>query len=82
MLVSLLRIGNSQGVIIPKPLLAQAGLSHDVEMLLENESIVLRKPARSVRNGWAKASAALAARGDDVLVWPEVGNEDDVAIEW
>lgn len=42
------RSGNSQGVIIPKPLLAQlgVGVGDAVDMQLENNSLVIRKPAR------------------------------------
>lgn len=65
------KMGNSQGVIIPKPLLAQAGLENEAEMVVENGAIVLRRPQRKAREGWAEASQAVAAAGDDALVWPE-----------
>jgi antitoxin MazE len=79
---ALQRIGNSQGVIIPKPLLAQVGLVRDVEIDVENDAIVIRKPKGHVREGWAEASRALAAAGDDALVWPEFGNDDDEKLRW
>ncbi|MBV8280119.1 MAG: AbrB/MazE/SpoVT family DNA-binding domain-containing protein, partial [Verrucomicrobia bacterium] len=45
MKVALHRIGNSQGVILPKALLAQVGFTeNEVEMTIEREAIVLRKP--------------------------------------
>lgn len=42
------RTGNSQGVIIPKPLLAQLGVEvgDTVEMKLENNALIIRKPLR------------------------------------
>jgi antitoxin MazE len=76
------KLGNSQGVIIPKPLLAQAGLEHEAEMVVENGAIVLRRPERRAREGWAQASQAIAAAGDDALVWPEFPNEGDTELEW
>jgi antitoxin MazE len=76
------RLGNSQGVIIPKPLLAQAGLEHEVEMVVEDGAIVLRRPERRARAGWAESSQAIAAGGDDAPVWPEIANEDDAKLEW
>ena len=76
------KMGNSQGVIIPKPLLAQAGLENEAEMVVENGAIVLRRPRRKAREGWAEASRAVAASGDDALVWPEVANEGDAKLEW
>jgi antitoxin MazE len=82
MRTSLQRIGNSQGVIIPKPLLAQIGLSGEVEMSVERDAIVLRKPRPAVRAGWADDSKALAAAGDDGLVWPEFANAEDADLTW
>lgn len=76
------KLGNSQGVIIPKPLLIQAGFEGEVELSLENQAIVLRKPKQGVREGWAEASRKIAATGDDALVWPEVANADDKNLKW
>jgi antitoxin MazE len=75
-------MGNSQGVIIPKPVLIQLGLDSEAEMSIERDAIVLRRPRKSVREGWAKASKAIAASGDDGLVWPEFGNAEDSEMAW
>jgi antitoxin MazE len=83
MKVALHRIGNSQGVILPKALLAQVGFTeNEVEMTIEREAIVLRKPRKSVRAGWADAAKQLAQSGDDALVWPEFANEADNSLKW
>lgn len=79
---TLRRLGNSQGVIIPKPLLAQVGLTGDATMTVENGAIVLRPFNRSPREGWAEASRAIAGAGDDAPVWPDFGNEADEALVW
>lgn len=42
--VTIRRIGNSQGIVIPKPLLAQVGLEGEAEMTVEDGALVLRKP--------------------------------------
>jgi len=76
------RIGNSQGVLIPKPLLAQVGVEGEVEMSVERDAIVLRKPRLHVREGWAAASAAIARAGDDAIVWPEFANAGDDELVW
>ena len=83
--VTLRQIGNSQGIVIPKPLLAQIGLIDEaaVEISVENGTLVLRKPRRAVREGWAEAARAIAERGEDTLVMGEFGNEgDDTEIVW
>ncbi len=82
MKVAIRRLGNSQGVIIPKPVLAQVGLVAEAEMRVEKGAIVLERPAAAPRAGWAEASERLAAEGDDALVWPELANEADKDIKW
>jgi antitoxin MazE len=82
MKVAIRRLGNSQGVIIPKPILAQVGLVGEAEMRVENGAIVLERPAAAPRAGWAEASERLAAQGDDALVWPDFENESDKDIKW
>jgi antitoxin MazE len=75
-------MGNSQGVLIPKPVLAQLGLESEVEMEVENDAIVLRRPRHKAREGWAEASQALAASADDALVMGEFANVDDAEFAW
>ena len=41
------KTGNSQGGVIPKPLLAQVGLEVEAEMFVEKGAIVIRKPRRA-----------------------------------
>lgn len=74
--------GRSQGVLIPKPVLAQLGLENEVEMEIENDAIVLRRPKHKAREGWAEASKALAEGGDDALVMGEFPNADDADLTW
>jgi antitoxin MazE len=76
------KMGNSQGVIIPKPLLAQVGLHDEADMVVEKDCIVLRRPQAKVREGWAEASQRIAAAGDDALAWPEFANEGDAELKW
>jgi antitoxin MazE len=75
-------MGNSQGVLIPKPVLAQLGLEDEVEMEVENDAIVLRRPKHRAREGWAEASQALAESGNDTLVMGEFPNADDAELKW
>ena len=77
------KIGNSQGVLIPKPMLAETGLDTDVDISVENGAIVLR-PIRDhqPRAGWADAAREIAAQGDDVPIWPEFANAGDAELKW
>ena len=82
--VSLRRIGNSQGVVIPKPILAQLGLDSKVgvEMTIEEGALVLRRPASPVRTGWAEAARQVAEAGDEELVMGEFGTAEDSELAW
>ena len=75
-------IGNSRGVIIPALALAQAGLSHETNMIVERDGIVLRRPLPPARAGWAEAARRIAAAGDDILVMGDAGNAADDDVEW
>jgi len=76
------KMGNSQGVLIPKPLLQQIGLLDQAEMLVEDDALVLRKPKSRPREGWDEASREIAALGDDELVLGEFANEEDANLRW
>jgi antitoxin MazE len=82
--VSIRRIGNSQGIVIPKPVLAQLGLVGELgaEMTIEGGALVLRRPASPPRTGWAEAAKQIADAGDDALVMGEFGNAADVELAW
>ena len=81
---SIRKIGNSQGVIIPKPILAQLGLDAKagVEITIEGDALVLRRPASPAREGWAEAARDIAEAGDDELVMGEFGNAGDSDLGW
>jgi antitoxin MazE len=76
------KMGDSQGIIIPKPLLAQVGIEEEADLSVENGAIILRKPRKAVREHWAEASRELAEAGDDALVWPEFANKSDEQLTW
>jgi antitoxin MazE len=78
------KLGNSSGVIIPKPLLRDLGVADgdSIEMTLEAGRIVLVPIKRRARSGWAEASQRIAEAHDDALVWPEFGNTEDEALVW
>jgi antitoxin MazE len=69
MRASVIRIGNSRGVRIPKSILAACGIEDAVEMSVDEGRIVLSAP-RVVRLGWAEAAQEMARHGDDVLLDP------------
>ena len=67
MKTKIVKIGNSRGIRIPKPLIAQAGIQEDVEISLEENRLVIA-PADHPRSDWAEAFRVMASRGDDSLL--------------
>lgn len=71
----IVRIGNSQGVRIPKPLLEQSGIHAEVEIEVHGDHLVVRAaPQRRV--SWEAAFAEMAERQDDALL------DDESTIDW
>lgn len=63
----LVKIGNSQGIRIPKLLLEQVGLSGEIQLEVESDRLILR-PAARPRQGWAEQFQRMAELGDDRLL--------------
>ena len=82
--VSIRQIGNSQGIVIPKSVLAQLGFTdaEGAEMTIEEDALVLRRPPSAPRTDWADAARRIAEAGDDGLVMGEFGNEADSELTW
>ncbi len=63
----IIKIGNSQGVRIPKILLEQSGIHTDVEIAVEGDHLTIRS-IQQLRGYWDQAFAAMAAQADDALL--------------
>ena len=80
MKIDLVRIGNSKGIRIPKPIIEQCGLGDTVELEVKDNAIVI-SPAGERRGGWGEAFAAAAESGRDEPLWDEQVSEWDEQ-EW
>src|SRR5713101_1935923 len=78
------KMGNSSGVILPKPILTQLGVEagDDLDLSLDEGRIMLVPAKRHPRAGWADAAKRIAEAGDDALVWPGFGNASDADLKW
>ena len=63
----IIRIGNSQGVRIPKPLIEESGITEEIEMILRDNEIVHRS-AETTRKDWDAFFEKMAEQGDDALL--------------
>ena len=80
MKTKIIRIGNSRGVRIPKPLLEQAGLEDQVILRVVEDGIVIES-AEKPRANWAEAARILGDRAEDGLL-DEVVLTDFDESEW
>jgi len=78
----LVRIGNSRGVRLPKPVIEEAGLTEEVDVRVRDGAVIIR-PAARPRSGWAEAAKQARQRGDDRLLdEPTPTRFDDKEWRW
>jgi antitoxin MazE len=80
--VTIRPFGNSRGVIIPKPLLAQVGLQDEADIEVQDGALVLRPLKAPVRQGWAQAAEAIAAAHEDQQVLGDQPLADEGDWQW
>ena len=73
----IIKIGNSKGLRIPKPILEQTGIIDDVEIEVEKNQIIIR-PVKDARDGWDDAFKLMGQKGDDELII----EDDNISHSW
>ena len=83
MRASLVRIGNSRGVRIPKALIEECDLGSTVELEVRDGQLVIRR-ADDPRAGWEEAFRQAAVEGDDdeLREWEAAALTDWDENEW
>jgi antitoxin MazE len=76
MKVDLVRIGNSRGIRIPKPIIEQCGFGDAVELRVDNDHLVIA-PARLPREGWEQAFRAAGSSAHDELLLDDPASQFD-----
>ena len=61
-------IGNSKGIIIPKKLIEQCGLTERVTLEVKDNGLMISPKVDNPRAGWEEAIIAAGAKGDDELL--------------
>jgi antitoxin MazE len=78
----IVKVGNSQGIRIPKSLLEQSGLKTEVVIEVKGDALIIRN-AQSPRENWDLAFRAMAERGDDRLLdAPTVTEWEEEEWDW
>jgi antitoxin MazE len=76
MRANIIRIGNSQGIRIPKVLLEQSRLGTEVELDVEDNTIVIA-PVSRPRTGWEEKFRLLAESGVDGMLDDDTGEQTE-----
>jgi len=78
----IIRIGNSRGIRLPKPLIEEAGLTEEVEVRARAGVITIASANRP-RSGWEDAARQLRGRDEDEMIAPPTPTRfDEVEWEW
>lgn len=78
--LSIIQIGNSKGIRLPKTIIEKYNLVDTVELLLEKDFIIL-KPKTSPRKNWEKSFKKMHDNGDDKSLITDFF-EDENLEEW
>jgi antitoxin MazE len=81
MKAELIRIGNSQGIRIPRAVIDQRGFGRRVEMRVEGENLIITRK-KAVRSGWDEAFKAMAEQGEDATLFPDDLEDSFDRTEW
>lgn len=84
MRTQIVKIGNSQGIRIPKLILKQTAIDSEVEIKAQNGNIIIF-PAKNPRHDWDEAFRSMREQGDDKMLDENLTNQtcwDDEGWEW
>ncbi len=75
-------MGNYRGIRLPKPLIEQAGLTDEVELEVQGNTIVI-VAQKAPRDGWSEAARRLHdENGDRLLDPPTLTHFDEAEWQW
>ncbi|MBY0620682.1 AbrB/MazE/SpoVT family DNA-binding domain-containing protein [Sphingomonas ursincola] len=83
---ALRKMGNSTGLILPKPVLQELGVETGtvMDIVVDNGRVVATPVVRDLHEGWAEAARQIGAEdlSEDAMVWQGFPNEDDDGLTW
>jgi len=80
MTVSVVQIGNSRGIRLPKNILRELNIRDEAEMIVTNDSLIIKNVKRKPREGWNEAFSQMAKTKEDKLLLNENSGSD--SFEW
>jgi antitoxin MazE len=79
---TIIGIGNSRGIRIPKVLLEQTGMTEQVEIEVQASQLVVRPVIKTARAEWNEKFQQMAAREDDKMLDEIVSTSDWDEEDW
>ena len=79
---TIIGIGNSRGIRIPKVLLEQTGMTEQVEIEVQSSQLVVRPVIKTAREGWDEQFQKMASREDDQMLDETVSTSQWDEEEW
>ena len=80
MLASVVQIGNSRGIRLPKRIFHELNIKDKVELIINKDELIVKGVKERPRQGWSEAFAKMSADKADTLLIPET--IDNETFEW
>jgi len=80
MLASVVQIGNSRGIRLPKRIFHELKIKDEVELIINKDKLIIKGVKKRPRQGWSEAFTKCSAGKAEKLLLPE--NIDDKTFEW
>lgn len=82
MLITIVPIGNSKGIRIPKSILEQCKITDKVELEVKNHEIIIKPLKNKVREHWAEAFKGMSVTHEDQLLTDDGIDPETFDWEW
>jgi antitoxin MazE len=82
MLVSVIPIGNSKGIRLPKAILEQLNIQDKLDLEVEDKQLVLKPISRTPREGWEDALRQMSQNHEDTLLISDSNSSEAFEWEW
>ena len=82
MKASIVPIGNSRGIRIPKTVLEQCHIEKEVILEVEDDNIIIKPLKKEVRGNWAQSFKRMKENKDDKLLIDDNVDLDMAGWEW
>lgn len=82
MLVSVVPIGNSKGIRLPKAILDQLNIADSLDLVVDNQQIILTPISKTPRKGWEKAFYRMHELNEDTILVADSLNSEAFEWEW